>query len=124
MDKPDKKLFFDGSCKLCRHEMSWLGPKLATKMELVDISLPEFTGFAGVDRSAMMAEIHFWDGAKFIKGLPATLCYWRLAGWRFLPWLLNLPLVFPLANWGYQYWAKQRLKCSDGQCDITPQSKQ
>ncbi|EJI85895.1 hypothetical protein AEST_12970 [Alishewanella aestuarii B11] len=114
----DKKLFFDGSCKLCRHEMSWLGPKLSGKIELIDISAPAFTGFAGVTRSAMLAEIHLWDGKRFITALPATLYYWRLAGLRFLPWLLSLPLITSLANRAYYFWAARRKGCSDGQCDL------
>ena len=114
----NKKLFFDGSCRLCRHEINWLGPKLRGKIELVDISKPDFTGFAGVSRSQMMAEMHLWDGERYLTALPATLYYWRTAGLRFLPWLLSLPLVNTLANKAYQFWAARRQRCVNGQCDL------
>lgn len=116
---PDNiKLFFDGSCKLCRHEIDYLAPKLALKLELIDISATDFTGYAGVSKQAMLAQIHLWDGERFIVGLAATLYYWRLAGMHFLPWLLSLPLINFLANKAYQYWAKKRLRCNDTQCGL------
>lgn len=112
------KLFFDGSCKLCRHEITYLAPKLAGKLDLVDISAANFSGYQGVNRNAMLQQIHLWDGQRFIIGLSATLYYWRLAGMRFLPWLLDLPVVNSLANRAYLYWAKKRLKCTDNQCNL------
>ncbi|MCC5450393.1 DUF393 domain-containing protein [Rheinheimera sp. UJ51] len=111
-------LFFDGSCKLCRHEINWLGPKLKGKMQLVDISQPDFTGFNGASKMQMMQQIHVWDGQQFLIGLTATLFYWRLAGLRLLPAILAFPLFRPIANWAYQYWARKRLNCTDGQCEI------
>ncbi|WP_423186982.1 thiol-disulfide oxidoreductase DCC family protein [Alishewanella sp. d11] len=112
------RLFYDGSCKLCRHEINYLSPKLRHKATLVDISAEGFTGFEGIGKSAMMAQIHLWDGSRFIIGLAATLYYWRLAGMRFLPWLLELPVVNPLANKAYQYWARKRARCTDNHCDL------
>lgn len=112
------KLFFDGSCKLCRHEINYLAPKLQHKLQLIDISAADFTGFAGVSKQAMLAQIHLWDGSRFIIGLAATLYYWRLAGMRFLPWLLSLPVIQWLANKAYQLWAKKRQRCSDNQCEL------
>lgn len=112
------KLFFDGSCKLCRHEINYLAPKLQHKLQLVDISAPDFAGYEGVSKQAMLAQIHLWDGSNFIIGLAATLYYWRLAGMRFLPWLLSLPLINTIANQAYLYWAKKRQRCTDNQCEL------
>ena len=111
-------LFFDGSCKLCRHEINWLGPKLQDKMQLVDISQADFEGFKGASKAEMMQQIHVWDGQQFQIGLTATLFYWRLAGLRLLPAILAFPLLRPIANWAYLYWAKKRQRCTDGQCEI------
>ncbi|WP_229796876.1 thiol-disulfide oxidoreductase DCC family protein [Alishewanella tabrizica] len=112
------KLFYDGSCKLCRHEINYLAPKLQNKLLLVDISAADFMEYQGVPKQAMLEQIHLWDGSRFIIGLAATLYYWRLAGMRFLPWLLSLPLINTLANKAYLYWARKRLRCTDDHCEL------
>ena len=112
-----KKLFFDGSCALCRHEIKWLGPKLQQKLQLVDISNQNFQGYQGASKQQMLAVIHLWDGNQFITGIDATLSYWQLAGWRFLPWLMSTPLCYPIAKWAYNRWAASRQRCSNNQCD-------
>lgn len=111
-----KILFFDASCRLCRHEIGWLAPKLADKLTLVDISQDAFTGHAGVSKSTMLAQIHLWDGQRFLIGLDATLYYWRLAGMRLLPWLLALPGVNAVAQKAYLVWASRRQRCNTTQC--------
>ena len=113
-----KKLFFDGSCKLCQREINLLAAKLRPQLELVDISADGFTGYAGVSKTAMMQQIHLWDQDHFITGIDASLHYWQLAGHRWLVAFLRLPPCYWLATKAYTYWARSRSNCSTGDCPL------
>lgn len=113
-----QKLFYDGSCALCRREINWLRPKLARQLELVDISADGFTGFAGASKTAMMQQIHLWRDDHFLVGIDATLHYWQLAGHRWLVSLLRLPPCYWLAKKAYAYWATKRSNCANGDCTL------
>uniref|UniRef100_A0A486XUW6 Cell division inhibitor n=1 Tax=Rheinheimera sp. BAL341 TaxID=1708203 RepID=A0A486XUW6_9GAMM len=117
-DKTMKKLFFDGSCALCRREINWLGPKLKPHLELVDISQQGFNGYAGVSKAAMMQQIHLWQHDHFLIGIDATLHYWQLAGHRWTVAFLRLPPCYWLAKKAYIYWAAKRQQCSTTGCDL------
>jgi predicted DCC family thiol-disulfide oxidoreductase YuxK len=113
-----QKLFFDGSCALCRREINWLGPKLKPHLELVDISKDGFTGFAGISKTAMMQQIHLRQDDHFLIGIDATLHYWQLAGHNWLVRLLRLAPCYWLAKKAYAYWASKRSNCSNNDCAI------
>ncbi|WP_088330546.1 DUF393 domain-containing protein [Lacimicrobium sp. SS2-24] len=113
----DKRLFYDRSCRLCRHEIHWLKPRLQEKITLVDISGEGFSGFAGASKAEMMANLHLWDGNQFITGIDATLYYWRLAGFGWLTSIISFAPLYWLADKTYRYWAKKRQQCMDGVCD-------
>lgn len=113
-----KKLFFDGSCKLCLREISWLAAKLSPHLQLVDISNASFTGYAGVAKASMMHQIHLWNEDHFLIGIDATLHYWQLAGHNWLVNFLRFTPCYWLASVGYKFWAIKRIQCSDGQCEL------
>ncbi|MEX0430408.1 thiol-disulfide oxidoreductase DCC family protein [Spiribacter insolitus] len=107
-----KRLYYDGSCGMCRREIEHLRGRLEPELELVDISAPAFEPPAGYTFAAMMERIHLHDGERMQVGLPASLVYWRMAGggFRLLAGLLSLPGVFALANRAYNRWAAWRLR--------------
>ena len=113
-----KKLFYDGSCKLCQREISALAPKLTPHLQLIDISQEGFTGFAGVSKRMMMQQIHLWDQDHFIIGIDASLHYWHLAGYRKLVAFLRLAPCYWLAGKAYNYWARSRANCAKGDCTL------
>lgn len=113
-----KKLFYDGSCKLCQREISALAPKLTPHLQLVDISAAGFNGFAGVSKGAMMQQIHLWDQDHFIIGIDASLHYWHLAGYRKLVAFLRFAPCYWLAGKTYRLWARSRANCSDDNCAL------
>ncbi|PKM19451.1 MAG: DUF393 domain-containing protein [Gammaproteobacteria bacterium HGW-Gammaproteobacteria-15] len=113
-----QKLFFDGSCALCRREINWLGPKLTPHLELIDISAAGFSGFAGATKAAMMQQIHLWREDHFLIGIDASLHYWQLAGHSWLVALLRLPPCYWLAKKAYAYWAARRSNCANGACTL------
>ncbi|GAB2591332.1 thiol-disulfide oxidoreductase DCC family protein [Nitrincola alkalisediminis] len=104
------RLFYDGKCPLCEKEICYLNPKLLGKIALIDISEAGFEGWGGVSKQAMMKKIHVWTGQNFLIGLDATLYYWRLAGLSLPAKLLSLPLVYSIANAGYNIWAHWRYR--------------
>ena len=113
-----KKLFYDGSCSLCQHEISWLSRKLTPHLELVDISVQGFTGFAGVSKATMMHHIHLWHHDHFLTGIDASLHYWQLAGYRWFVALLRFAPCYWVAKKAYAYWADRRMQCSNTQCKL------
>ncbi|QBL09752.1 DUF393 domain-containing protein [Rheinheimera sp. D18] len=113
-----KKLFFDGSCKLCLREISWLAAKLSPHLQLVDISDASFIGFAGVTKAQMMQQIHLWNHDHFVTGVDATLFYWHVAGYTRLVRFLRFTPCYWLASVGYKFGAIKRIQCSDGQCEL------
>jgi len=112
------KLFYDGSCRLCRREINWLASKLSLQLELIDISQPGFSGFAGVSKSTMLQQIHLWHGDHFIIGIDATLHYWHLAGHHCLVAFLRLAPCYWLAKKSYAYWAAKRNTCTNNNCEV------
>ncbi|MCH8536668.1 MAG: DUF393 domain-containing protein [Alkalimonas sp.] len=109
-------LFYDGSCGLCRKEISWLRQRLDGKIQLQDISAANFSSYQGVKAADMMSTLHVWDGVRFITGLDASLYYWSLAGMRKLVLFLRLPVVYQTAKFSYTLWA--RLRPKNTQCSI------
>lgn len=112
------KLFYDGRCRLCQREINWLAPRLVHQLELVDISQPGFSEFAGVSKNEMMQQIHLWQHDHFITGIDATLYYWQLAGHRWLVAFLRLPPCYWLANKAYAYWSAKRTTCANNNCAV------
>lgn len=108
--KRTPRLFYDGSCALCRREMADLQTRLSRHFLLVDISDPGFQGWQGADRQTMMQKIHVWTGAEFLVGLDASLYYWEKAGWKWLARLLRLPVIHAAATMGYNLWAQWRVR--------------
>jgi len=108
----NQRLYYDGSCGLCRREIEHLRSRLEPALELVDISAPAFEPPPGYTPAAMMERIHLYDGERMHVGLPASLVYWRLAGggFRLLAAVMRLPGIYALANRAYNAWAAWRLR--------------
>lgn len=111
------RLFYDGSCSLCRKEIDHLQKRLSRHFILVDISDAGFTGWQGVDKQSMMQKIHLWTGAEFLVGLDASIYYWEKVGWKLPARLLRLPLIHSLAVGAYNLWAQWRFK-KQNSCEV------
>lgn len=118
-----QKLFYDGSCRLCQREINWLSDKLKPHLELVDISHSDFSGYQGVNKAAMMQQIHLWQDDHFLIGIDATLHYWKLAGHHWLVALLRFAPCYWIASKAYNFWAAKRNRCSEGACPTDTQAK-
>lgn len=105
------RVYFDGQCPLCRHEIDHLR-RLDQHggLDLQDINAPDFAQrFPHVDPVAADKLLHgeYADGS-LIYGLDVSCEAWRVVGkghwFAFLRW----PLVKPVADAGYRFFARHR----------------
>lgn len=109
------RLYFDGLCPLCMAEIRHLRRlDLCGALDLQDINAADFeTRFPHIDRRAADRVLHgeLRDGT-LIKGLDATCLAWKLVGkgrwFSFLRW----PVIRPIADGGYRFFARHRYRIS------------
>lgn len=118
-------LYYDGKCSLCRSEIIWLERWRDQRLQLVDVhSLQDedFVQFANAhtnsplgdiaapaDKITMLKMLYFRTQAgEWIIGLDATVAAWRHSPFGFLLSPLRWPVIKPLADRCYNYWAKKR----------------
>ncbi len=119
------EVFFDGDCPLCIKEINllrWLDKK--QKIIFTDISTPEFNSESiNLDWQTLMDKIHgrLPDGT-IIEGVEVFRRLYSAVGFSWLVWLTRLPIISNVLDWGYEVFAKNRLKwtgrCKDGLCKI------
>ncbi|ARN75481.1 thiol-disulfide oxidoreductase DCC family protein [Oceanicoccus sagamiensis] len=105
---PRDTLFYDGQCPLCSVEMKKLRQQAGQQIQLVDIhSLspsPELP-----DKNALLRSLHLQKAnGDLLQGIEANVAAWQHTRlgifWRWLRW----PVIKPLANFCYHYWAERR----------------
>ncbi|MEX1197365.1 MAG: DUF393 domain-containing protein [Pseudohongiellaceae bacterium] len=109
------RVFYDGSCPLCAAEMKQLAAADRDgQVELQDISRPDFSErFPHVDpvEADRILQGETDDGTP-LYGLDVTARAWSLAGkgWR-VNWL-RWPLIRPVADRVYLFFARRRHRIS------------
>lgn len=122
-------LYYDGACPLCSKEINKLksldrgnlrcvdlnddnyrseGHRSATSeiLEKSDDSTPPQPS-----KEAMMRRLHLQtEDGTWLVGLKANIYAWRNTRYAKLWQILALPVIFPVANAAYEFWAWQRLK--------------
>ncbi|WP_100658182.1 thiol-disulfide oxidoreductase DCC family protein [Alteromonas flava] len=124
-------LFYDGNCPLCMKEMRHLMQRNQSgKLVFEDINQPDFAQrFPELDYATLDARIHGrWSDGKILTGLDVTYTAWKLVGhgWLYAP--LRWPLIRPLADRFYlwfarhrhtlSYWLTGQKRCDTGQCAL------
>jgi len=109
------RVFYDGSCPLCAAEMKQLAAAdSAGHVDLQDISRPEFAErFPHIDPEQADRILHGeTDDGTQLFGLDVTVLAWSLAGkgWR-VNWL-RWPLIRPVADRVYRFFARHRHRIS------------
>jgi len=104
-------LFYDGSCPLCAKEILLL-KKYDTRNEIQfeDITLDNFSDrFSNIDLAKADAIIHgqLPDG-KVITGMDVTFLAWEIVNHNKWLRLFKLPLLRPITDWCYLFFAKHR----------------
>jgi predicted DCC family thiol-disulfide oxidoreductase YuxK len=97
-------VFYDGSCPLCRAEMSIYKDRDAGAICLVDVSDPKTVLPGTLERDQAMARFHVLscDG-RLLSGAAAFVEVWRqLPGWRWAGRFGALPGVISVLEIGYR----------------------
>lgn len=105
-------LLYDGNCPICRKEVAWLRSRnKRNKLQLLDIHTPSFDpNTYGKSIAELMAEIHgVYPDGRVVKGMPVFYAAYSAVG---LGWLMaptRWPLLAPLFDRLYSWFAKHRL---------------
>ncbi|MFM9921471.1 DUF393 domain-containing protein [Variovorax sp. H27-G14] len=128
-------IYFDASCAICSAEMSHMKARDTTgRLQLVDCSAAAFSS-GPAPRDALMAAIHVSDAqGRVFVGVPAIRLCRTAVGLPSGGFLLDLPLVAPLAERAYALLARNRYRiprwlaarlagrvapsCDDGNCRL------
>ncbi|WP_432726460.1 thiol-disulfide oxidoreductase DCC family protein [Variovorax sp. W6] len=104
-------IYFDASCAICSAEMGALKARDAGgRLQLVDCSPASFTG-GPAPREALMATIHVSDAEGRVHiGVPAIRICRTAVGLSSGSFLLDLPVVAPLADRAYALLARNRYR--------------
>lgn len=132
-------VFYDHACPLCRAEMQRLKSlDQHNRLRLVDISADRFDETKwGIPRARMSEALHvFILPGQWLVGMPAIRHVYRQVGWGFLVAPTAWPIVSPLADVFYRYFAPNRNRvsrwlgfrasaagCANGACASTQQRK-
>lgn len=108
------KLLYDGACPLCLREVNFLRKKDAGRglVSFVDVDDPSYSAAenGGVDFETAMGRIHavFPDGSTIKNVEVFRQIYGVLGiGWLYAP--TKWPVVGPLVDTLYDWWADRRL---------------
>lgn len=99
------------------------------RLAIVDIAAPDFDPAAfGLTRDRVMAEIHGQNpSGEVITGMEVFRRAYRAVGWGWLLGWTAWPIVRPIADAAYRFFARHRLTitgrraCADGVCAIPDQ---
>jgi len=126
------RIFYDGACPLCSREIEhYRRQDQAGRLIPVDISAADFNPEPfGIPLSAFTFELHAIDQAgQIYRGVEAFRVIWQAfpdsTGYRTLATLVALPVINPLARFGYRVFARlrpflpgRRAACAAGTCQI------
>ena len=90
------KVFFDGSCPLCRSEIAlYQNKKSSSPLEFIDVSAAQANYPTGLTRNTAMARFHVHSKERgLISGARAFSELWkRIPGWKTLGYVASLPGV-------------------------------
>ena len=99
------KILFDGNCIVCDMEISHYKKIAPELFELLDISAPTFdAGSFGLTVEAVMRDMHvFTPEGQLRVGVDAFAHIWdRIEKFRWMASCVRMPLVYPLAKFGYK----------------------
>ncbi|SEM45609.1 Predicted thiol-disulfide oxidoreductase YuxK, DCC family [Variovorax sp. YR750] len=104
-------VYFDASCAICSAEMGSLKARdKAGRLQMIDCSPAAFNG-GPAPREALMAAIHVSDAEGRVHvGVPAIRICRSAVGLSSGSFLLDLPVVAPLADRAYALLARNRYR--------------
>lgn len=116
----DLKLLYDGECPLCAREVRVLARlNRAGRLALEDIAAPDFDPARyGRTHAQLMGQMHgvLPDG-RLITGMEVFRCAYAAVGLGALAAPTGWPLLRPLFDRGYAWFARHRLSLTGRSCD-------
>lgn len=109
--QPSLRVFFDGSCPLCRKEIAlYQRQDTDQQVDWCDVSSPQRAESLPLPRAELMARFHVQPaGGAPISGARAFLELWRhIPGWRWLATIRHLPAIPWLLERAYRAFLKVR----------------
>lgn len=128
IQEPRLAVLYDGHCRLCSGTAARLRRfDRYGRLELIDLHRPEVPErFPHLDLQRAMQEIQTVDSdGTFHAGVDAFARIGaRLPGWRWVAWLLRVPVIHGIAVAVYRWIARNRYRwnpdaCPDGTCRIS-----
>ncbi len=98
-------VWFDGSCPLCRREISvYQGRRSQNPIRWLDVSERQCALPSGFERDALLKRFHVQTSSGYVvSGAAAFVSIWNeLPGWRHLAKLAKLPGGLGLMEWAYR----------------------
>ena len=103
-------LYYDGNCPLCTREMARLAEVKGDGLRLQDIhSITDFHALP--DRDTLLRNLHLKTAeGKILTGVDANVAAWQ--GTRYSPLIswMRWPLIKPLVDAAYRFWALWRYR--------------
>ncbi len=121
--KKRPRLYYDAACPICRREVA-LVRRLTSQLEYVDVhALADREIPDGLSRDAMLRDLHLNDAnGQWFIGLSANTRLWQYTPlaplWRVLTW----PLIRPVSERLYRWWADRRYRRM-GYCAVRPRQE-
>jgi predicted DCC family thiol-disulfide oxidoreductase YuxK len=118
---PEFTILIDGDCPLCKREaslMTWMD-RGRGRLAQVNIADPTFDAAAlGLTREGVMATIHgLTRDGKVVTGMETFRRAYAALGWGWVLAWSDWPVLRPIANAGYRWFAKNRLWLTGRPCD-------
>lgn len=109
------RVFYDAACPGCVKDRAWYEKRVGQgeQIQWLDInSREQELKSLDIDPVQALLELHVQDEqGRILRELPAyQLLLSRLPGYRWLAWLIGLPLIRPTLSWLYRKWVRRRLK--------------
>ena len=122
-------VLIDGDCPLCKHEAGLLErlDKGRGRLRLVDITAPDFDASDyGRTYDEVMGHIHgVTPEGEIVTGMEVFRQAYRAIGWGWLWAPTGWPVLRPIFDAAYRFFAKHRLRltgrkdaCEDGRCRV------
>ena len=126
--EPRLAVLYDGRCRLCSGTANRLRRlDRHGRLDLIDLHRADVPSrFPGLNLQRAMQEIQAVDGdGRFYTGVDAFARIGaRLPGWRWVAWLLRVPVFHGISAAVYRWVARNRYRwnpdaCPDGTCRIS-----
>jgi len=107
-------VFYDGKCNLCSKEINHykeISPEGVFNWQDITISDNELKN-ANISLVEGLKILHAMDeNGQIHKGVDASILMWKALGkWRFLAYVISLPLVYQVTKLAYRIFAHYRFK--------------